>query len=125
MAGKEKVIVVGSNLFLLPRIQNVTDALGVDCKFVTTLDQFSKEYEAARPVLVLIDFEADSSAWAAILMDLRDARKDAVKVVAFGPHADIAGMDAARKLGADHVLAKGQFSTALPKIIESRGASVR
>jgi len=48
---------------------------------------------------------------------LRGENRSSVKVIAFGPHSDEAGMAKARELGCDLVISKGEFSRDMVKIL--------
>jgi len=69
--------------------------------------------------LVLVDLEGDETIWTNVLQEMDHQDVEKVKVVAFGPHEDVAMLERARNLGCDIVLNKGEFNRDLPKIIES------
>ena len=69
--------------------------------------------------LVLVDLEGDAQEWPKVVQGLRGEKRAPVKVVAFGPHSDEAGMARARDLGCDLVLSKGEFSRDLIRLLAS------
>ena len=124
MVVTETVLVVGQNLFFLPRIQNVAAPVGFEVRRVATESTFWDNYREAKPALVLVDLEGDRDTWTRVVEGLGAQGEPRPNIVAFGPHADVAVLELARKLGCDAVLTKGEFSDALQQIVESRGAAV-
>ena len=122
MPDNETVLVVGQNLFFLPRIQNVAAPLGYEVRRTATESSLWDNYHESVPVLVLVDLEGDKDTWTTVVQGLQKLEEPRPKIVAFGPHADVAALELARKLGCDRVLTKGEFSSSLQQIIESRGA---
>ena len=122
-SNNETVLLVGQNLFFLGRVEVQAEPFGYEVQWAKTQSAFSEYYASCRPALVLVDLEGDESIWTNILqemehqMDHQEVEK--VKVVAFGPHEDVAMLERARNLGCDLVLNKGEFNRDLPKIIES------
>ena len=125
MPDGKAILVVGRNLFFLPRIQNVATPSGYDVKLTSTTPEFWEAYDVGDTALVLVDLEGDKDTWTAIVRRLRERDPPTSRVVAFGPHADIETLDLARELGCDAVLTKGEFSGALRKIVETEGAEVK
>ena len=124
MAASETILVLGQNLFFLPRIQNVADPLGFEVKRAADEAGFWGSYREVKPALILVDLEGDQATWTSVVRDLRAQPHPRPKIVAFGPHADLAALELARELGCDAVLTKGEFSSKLHQIVESRGAEV-
>ena len=118
-SNNETVLLVGQNLFFLGRVEVQAEPLGYDVQWAKTQSAFS-EFSASRlPALILVDLEGDESIWTDVLEALNHQDGRRAKVVAFGPHEDVAMLERARKLGCDIVLNKGEFNRDLPKIIES------
>ena len=115
---KETVLLVGQNLFFLGRVEAVAGPLGYEVQRATTESVFREFYASRRPALVLVDLEGDESIWSKVLENINHQEAAGVKVVAFGPHEDVAMLERARNLGCDLVLNKGEFNRDLPKIIE-------
>ena len=116
MADRPTAPVVGQNLFFLPRVQAA--AIGCDVRLARTEDDFWKAFDRDQPALVLVDLEGDQDTWPKVVEGVRNSGPPDVRMVAFGPHADVAGMERARALGCDPVLTKGEFSRDLPRVIE-------
>ena len=125
MPDRKAILVVGRNLFFLPRIHNVAEPSGYDVKLTATAAEFWEAYDEGDIPLVLVDLEGDKDTWTSVVRGLRDRVPAMSRVVAFGPHADIESLDLAKKLGCDAALTKGEFSGALRKIVETEGAEVK
>ena len=119
MSEPKTVLVVGQNLFFLPRIQNAATPNGYKVLQTRTEAEFWENFEEGTTALVLVDLEGDAEEWPKVVQGLRGEKRASVKVVAFGPHSDEAGMARARDLGCDLVLSKGEFSRDLIKLLAS------
>ena len=119
MSEPKTVLVVGQNLFFLPRIQNAATPNGYKVLQTRTEAEFRESFEEGTTALVLVDLEGDAQEWPKVVQGLRGEKRASVKVVAFGPHSDEAGMARARDLGCDLVLSKGEFSRDLIKLLAS------
>lgn len=117
MLDKKTVLFVGQNLIFLPRIQSAASALGYQVVQARTESDFWNAVEEQKPALVLVDLEGDSETWPRVVEGVKSGQNPDVRVVAFGPHADIASMEQARQLGCDEVLTKGAFTRDLSKIL--------
>ena len=121
---RETVLLIGQNLFFLGRVEAVAEPLGYEVKRATTESIFWEHYASRRPALILVDLEGDESIWSKVLENIDHPDKGGTnkeagaKVVAFGPHENVAMLERARNLGCDLVLNKGEFNRDLPKIIE-------
>jgi CheY-like chemotaxis protein len=59
--------------------------------------------------VILVDLATPGLNLVDLVPRLRDAGSAGLAIIAFGPHVDGAGLDAARQSGCDKVLARGQF----------------
>ena len=117
----QTVLLVGQNLFFLGRVETVADPLGYQVQRASTESAFWENYGTGRLALILVDLEGDESIWSKVLEGMNQHETRGAKVVAFGPHEDVAMLERARNLGCDLVLNKGEFSRDLPKIIQGLG----
>jgi ActR/RegA family two-component response regulator len=117
MPDKKTVLFVGQNLVFLPRIQSAASALEYQVKQTRTESDFWDAYGEIKPALVLVDLEGDSETWPRIIEGIKREQNSNIRVVAFGPHADVASMEQARQLGCDEVLTKGAFTRDLSKVL--------
>ena len=116
---KETVLLLGQNLFFSGRVEASAEPQGYEVQWATTESIFWDHYGSRRPGLILIDLEGDEPTWSNVLKKLNQQKLDGVKVVAFGPHENVATLERARNLGCDLVLNKGEFNRDLAKIIGS------
>ena len=119
MSDEKSVLVLGQNMFFVPRVQIAADAFGYKVMQVRTEPDFWEKFQETHTVLVLVDLEGDAATWPNVVDGLKRERKSEVKVVAFGPHSDEVGLAKARELGCNLVVTKGEFSRDLQKILES------
>ena len=116
MAKEQKLVLLGQNLIFMPRIMSAAQAAGLTTRYANSGRDFWEAFEEGPPALVLVDLEGDSEIWAGVLEELQAGDRD-VRVVAFGQHSDIEGLERARKLGCDRVLTKGEFSRDMQQVI--------
>lgn len=114
---EKTVLVVGQNLFFIPRIQNAATPHGYKVVQTRTEADFQDSFREDETALVLVDLEGSVDEWPKVVTGLRGEYRSAVRVVAFGPHSDEAGMAKARELGCDQVISKGEFSRDLVKLL--------
>lgn len=124
MVAGETILVLCQNLFFLPRIQNAAGPLGYEVRHATDEAGFWDSYLELKPALVLVDLEGNRATWTGVVRDLQEQPQPRPRIVAFGPHVDVAALALARELGCDAVLTKGEFSSSLHQIVQSRGAEV-
>ena len=118
-SNSETVLLVGQNLFFVGRVEVQAEPLGYQVQWVKTQSAFSEAYASHLPSLILVDLEGDESIWTGVLQEVDHQEAGRVKIVAFGPHEDVAMLERARNLGCDIVLNKGEFNRDLQQIIES------
>ncbi len=119
------ILVVAQNLFFLPRIANVAAPHRYGVKQADSVPRFWAEYAPENTALVFVDLAGDSDIWTEVVSRLVDGGDPRPKIVAFGPHSDVAVLQLATELGCDKVLTRGEFSASLSELIESQGASAR
>ena len=115
------VLLVGQNLFFLGRVETQADPLGYEVRGATTESAFWDIYRGCQPALILVDLEGDESIWSQVLEGLDHQETRGAKLVAFGPHENVALLERAKVLGCDLVLNKGEFNRDLPKILQGLG----
>ena len=138
---REGIILLGQNLFFMGRVETVAEPLGYQVHQAQTEAGFWQSYDDRATSLVLVDLEGNEDTWVAVLAGLQqrlesaapppDAPEDrneesaeGVRIVAFGPHEDLAAMERAKALGCHLTLNKGRFSATLPEIIGGGKAGV-
>ena len=141
---REGIILLGQNLFFMGRVETVAEPLGYQVHQAQTEAGFWQSYDDRATSLVLVDLEGNEDTWVAVLAglqqrlesaapppdaaeapeDLNGESAEGVRIVAFGPHEDLAAMERARSLGCHLTLNKGRFSATLPEIIGGVKAGV-
>jgi DNA-binding NarL/FixJ family response regulator len=125
MVAASRIILLGQNLFFQGRIETVAEPLGYSVRQAHTEADFWDNYAEGETELVLVDLEGDADTWSSVLTGLgqRAAQGEAadLRIVAFGPHEDLASMEKAAALGAQQTLNKGRFSATLGEIVGGGG----
>ena len=121
-SSKGAVLLVGQNLFFLGRIEAAAEPLGYQVRRATTEPAFRNQLDGAPPDLILVDLEGDESTWVGALEVLKERKPVSARVIAFGPHEQVATLERARALGCDLVLNKGEFNRDLSKILAELGS---
>ena len=138
---REEIILLGQNLFFMGRVETVAEPLGYQVHQAQTEAGFWQSYDDRATSLVLVDLEGNEDTWVAVLAGLQQRLESAapppeaaedrngesvegVRIVAFGPHEDLAAMERAKALGCHLTLNKGRFSATLPEIIGGVKAGV-
>ncbi len=119
--GKETILLVGQNLFFLGRVEALADPLGYEVLRATTESAFWDSYGSRQLALILVDLEGDESVWGKVLEGLSQQETGGAKVVAFGPHENVALLERAKVLGCDLALSRGEFNRNLLKILLGLG----
>ena len=113
----QKILVIATNLFFLPRIQNMAAPSGCDTRQVMTVDRLKEEMADGDTVLVLVDLEADPDFWGEAVGRVLASGPSRPQVVGYGGHTNTEMLQRAKEAGCDLVLTKGQFSRDLAKLI--------
>ena len=120
----QKILVIATNLFFLPRIQNMAVPSGCDTRQVMTIDRLNEEMADGGTVLVLVDLEADADFWEEAVKTVLASGESRPQVVGYGGHTNTEMLQRAKEAGCDLVLTKGQFSRDLAKLIADAAESV-
>ena len=120
----QKVLVIATNLFFLPRIQNIAAPSGCNTRQVMTIDRLKEEMADGETVLVLVDLEANPDFWGEAVGRVLASGPSRPQVVGYGGHTNTAMLQKAEEAGCDLVLTKGQFSRDLSKLIAEAVGSV-
>jgi len=117
MKESTSVLAVTDDLMFRSRIEVTLKNAGIPVEF-TTGEGLSAALRKATPGLVLLDYSQCGEAGMSTLRALKaDSAADALPVVAYGPHMDLAGRDRAKAAGADAVVANSQIASELVEIV--------
>ena len=124
MVIQETVLIVTRNLFFVPRVENAAAECGLEVEQVVSEAAFREEYLSRRVPLVLVDLDGERETWTPIVRSLVEEGDAGPRIVAYGPHSDVALLAEAREAGCHAVLVKGEFDRRLKELLETRGAAV-
>lgn len=120
-AGTAAVALV-ADLMFASRVRGAARAAGVEAVTVERAERLLEEVAHRRPRVVLVDLEARGVDAPALVRRLKaDPATARVPVVAFGPHTNAEALRAARRAGADRVLARSAFVRELASILQGAG----
>ena len=120
----QKILVIATNLFFMPRIQNIAAPSGCNTRQVMTIDRLKEEMADGETVLVLVDLEADPDFWGEAVGRVLASGPSRPQVVGYGGHTNTEMLQRAEEAGCDLVLTKGQFSRDLAELIAAAAESV-
>jgi len=102
------------------KIRAVAKHVNAEVAFAQTPEEILAQARAATPSLVIFDLNSQKSDPIATIAALKgDAALAGVRTIAFASHVHVDLIDAARRAGADQVLARSQFAGNLADILAS------
>ena len=130
------IIVFVADLMFQTRIESVIEKLGYRVQLVERIDQIiSTDLEGLpsqgteemlvnrlshlKPGLLIFDLGNDEIPWAQWIPILKtNPSTQRIPVICFGSHVDVDTLKEAKLTGADQVLARSRFVTAMPELIQ-------
>ena len=116
MAGPRPTYALVDDLFFRARIETTAEAAGTAVGFARSGEELP---EGIGEALVIVDLGLSGEDPVEAIRTLAE-RPERPTVVAFGPHRDVERFAAARKAGADRVLARSAFVEKLPGLLGAR-----
>jgi len=114
------ILYLASDLLWATRIRATAEDVGVPSRPVRTLEMLEARLTDSDPTALVVDLEKFEEALS-LISRMRSpsatARERAIRILAFGPHANRTALQAARDAGADEVLPRGAFDHNLPEIL--------
>lgn len=113
-----------SDLMFQVKIEQAAQGLGYRVDWIETPGALGEAsllslVTEKQPDLVIFDLGSPSIPWREWLPELKsDPKGRGVPVICYGSHVDIGSTRAARSAGAEAVLARSRFVTALPELIQ-------
>ncbi len=121
------ILYCAADLLWATKIKETGAAAGVNCRPVRSLDMLEARLADSRVGGLLLDLEAGPIALELLARVRQDAGNAYINlpVIAFGPHVDVAGLNAAQQAGATAVMARGALHRMLPELLRklSRGSA--
>jgi hypothetical protein len=106
-----------ADLFWATRIKGTADGLGIPACPVRTIDMLEARLADSTIKAMVVDLDAPEIA-VLLINRLRcpnaTPTERGIVILAYGPHVAVDAFEAARKAGADWVLARGAFARNLP-----------
>jgi len=115
------ILAAVDDLLFRSKIRAVAKHVNAEIAFAQVPDEILAQALATNPSLVIVDLNSQKSDPVATIAALNQA--SGVRVVAFASHVHVELIDAARKAGADRVLARSQFAGHLAEILASAGTA--
>lgn len=109
------ILVAVKDLLFGSKIEAAGKQTGTPLQWASRFERLSEVARARRPDTVIADL-ADPG----ILEELRaiKAERPEVRIVGFTGHAELAIIEAARQVGVDQILTRGQFSASVGQLLE-------
>lgn len=111
---------LASDLIWASKIKSTADALGLPCRPVRNLDMLEARLTEGGVKALILDLEAPEMAME-MLARVRAAEApgglERVRVLAFGPHVEVARLQQARDAGADEIMTRGAFDANLEEVL--------
>ncbi len=119
LEGARPVFAVMSDLLFRSKIDDAARRNGLELRVAKSLEQLERHLAKSEPAVVFVDLEADSPDPAAAIRVLRErAGENAVRIIGFAGHTNIAAIEAGRAAGATLVLARSGLTSQLPTLLE-------
>jgi len=111
---------LASDLIWASKIKSTADALGLPCRPVRNMDMLEARLTEGGVKALILDLEAPEMAME-MLARVRGAESPEglgrVRVLAFGPHVEVARLQQARDAGADEIMTRGAFDANLEEVL--------
>jgi len=102
------------------KIRAVAKHVNAEVTFAQTQEDILAQARAARPSLVIVDLNSQKADPVATIAALKaDAALAGIRTIGFASHVHVDLINAARRAGADQVLARSQFAGNLADILSS------
>jgi CheY-like chemotaxis protein len=143
-AGDFYLLALTDDLFLIPRLEDVTHALGGRLRLAARPEDLGVHGQAAartvplteplegaeavflrqivedRPGLILFDLSSKAIPWETWIQVIKtSAATRRIPIVAFAPHVERGPLERARAAGADLVLSRGELQATLPEVLRT------
>ena len=114
------VVCVIDDLIFSVKISTAAKGLGVDVYFERSADRVVQTVRDMQPSLVIFDLNSSRLKPMDAIAEMKgDAELRSLRTLGFVSHVDSSTIDAARRAGIDHVLARSAFSDRLREILMS------
>ena len=111
------------DLLFSSQVTSAASVCGLDISVVSGVEALMARVESGDVHLVLLDYGTPHLDLLDLVPRIRATSAEAISIVAFGPHVNVAGLAAARQAGCDGVYTRGQFSRQLVDILGRYGCT--
>jgi DNA-binding response OmpR family regulator len=112
------------DLLFSSQVTSVAASCGLEMRVVSDEAALRESVAAGDVHCVLIDLSMPNLALLQLVPELRIRSTLPLRIIAFGPHVNVAGLAGARQSGCDEVFTRGQFHHRMPDILRQFGCSV-
>ena len=104
------------------KIRAVAKHVNAEVQFAQTQEDILAQARAAKPSLLIVDLNSQKGDPVATIAALKaDAALAGIRTIGFASHVHVDLINAARRAGADEVLARSQFAGTLAEILAAAG----
>ncbi len=113
-----------TDLMFSSRVASTAAELSLELSVVSSPQQLLDRVAEGNVHLVVLEFSRPEMPLIELVPRLRESSPVAVRIIAFGPHVDVAGLAGATQAGCDEVYTRGQFNQQLMDILRKHGCTV-
>lgn len=112
------LLAIVSDLLFRSRIDHAARRAGVPLRVARSMEQLERHLANGMPAMAIVDLEIDSMDPAAAIRRLREMPGgDALPIVAYAGHTNVAAIETGRAAGAGVVLARSALVAQLPALV--------
>ncbi len=115
MSETKKVLLLERDLFFVVKVRDTLSHLGYETQVARGAEDFARKLAAETPALAMVHTGLAGVDWEQVIAEAKAAQ---VPTLAFGSHIDLEAQQAARRAGADRVIANSKLAKDLPAIVE-------
>lgn len=110
-------VLISRDLIFTTKITGTANALGYRFAVAGGRAPALKTIEEAKPKVVFLDLSAAELGEPEAVLAYRTAAGSTTPIIAFGPHVEVAALNAARQAGCREVMPRSRFTAELPDLI--------
>ena len=115
MSETKKILLLEKDLFFIVKVRDTLGYAGYETQVARSAEDFARKLAAAMPALAIVHTGLAGVDWEQVI---RQAKAAQVPTLAFGSHIDLEAQQAARRAGADRVIANSKLANNLTAIVE-------
>ncbi len=115
MSETKKVLLLEKDLFFIVKVRDTLSHAGYETQVARSAEDFARKLAANTPALAIVHTGLAGVNWEQVISEAKAAQ---VPTLAFGSHIDLEAQQAARRAGADRVIANSKLANNLTAIVE-------